>query len=77
MARTYPTRSCTRHYLVTPGAGALSPSPEALYVSTDGVLIADDENDHSETYNVKAGTTLPFIPKRIKAGTTAQIIAWW
>jgi len=77
MARTYPTASCSRHFIITPGAGVITPRPESTYVNTDGLLVADDENDVEVRYNVKAGTALPFIPKRVKAETTAQIIAWW
>lgn len=77
MARTYPTAPCARHALVTPGSGVISPRPEAIYVNSDGVIIADDERDVTVTYNVKAGQNLPFIPKRILTGTTAAVIAWW
>lgn len=77
MARTHPTASCARHAILVPGNAVISPRPEGIYVNTDGTMVADDENDVTVTYNVKAGAPLPFIPKRVKSGTTAEIVAWW
>lgn len=77
MARTYPTASCSHHAIIAPSNAVITPRPEGVYVNTDGVMVADDDSDVTVSYNVKAGQVLPFIPKRVKAGTTAEIVAWW
>lgn len=65
------------HYLITPSdVTPIALQPRSLYVSTDGTLIMTDEKGVQVTYNVFAGTIIPFRPVYVNQGTTATVIGW-
>lgn len=67
--------SATRHAIIAIDDNNDIPEwPKAFYVNTGGVAVIRDRHGTDVSYNVVAGTTVPFRPARLLTGTTAEIV---
>ena len=68
------------HYAITPSDTEDLPRLyRAIYVSVGGAAVIRDKNDTDETYELVAGTFLPFRPVRVlDTGTDSavRLIGW-
>lgn len=66
---------CGRHFAITPGAGALTPRPRAIYCEAAGTATIEDAQGTSLVYTLAQGQILPFRAVKITAAT-ATLIGW-
>lgn len=68
--RTYPA---LRWAAITPGTGAIEPTPVSVYCGVAGTVTAEGSDGNSEDFIVTAGQVLPIQPVRITAGPASLV----